>query len=191
MTLETRAAFAARVGMHKSSITRAVQEGHVVMEGAYVNVEKSLPLIEAMRGNTPHTAARVEALKAQRAAGETKASAAAAPSGPSPARDKMAEAMGKVGARTKVALMRKAEAEADMQEIKRDTERGLLLEADQVTKAWASIITAAKGRLLALPQRLAFELVGIVEPADIERRIRAGITDALEDLARGKHDDSE
>ena len=220
MTLETRAAFSRRTGLHKSNITRAAQEGRVVMVGQMVDVERSLPLLDLSTGNTAHGAAvraRHEATREEKAAhvrepepepekkayqnfSEPEAPPApeapqaptppAAPRSPKPPRvDASADAVTKIGIRTRLAQMRQAEADAELREIRLAQERSQLLDAEQVTLAWSEIITAAKGRLLALPQRLAFELIGISDPGDIERRIRAGITDALEDLARGRAPD--
>lgn len=50
MTLETKAAFARRLGVNKSTITRAAQAGRLVLEGGKVNVERSLAQWHATAG---------------------------------------------------------------------------------------------------------------------------------------------
>lgn len=58
MTLETRAAFARRLGVHKSNVTRAAQAGRIVLVGDLVDVEKSLERWHATQGGRTDVAAR-------------------------------------------------------------------------------------------------------------------------------------
>lgn len=58
MTLETKAAFARRLGVNKSTITRAAQAGRLVFEGKLVQVEQSLAKWQASMGSRPDVAAR-------------------------------------------------------------------------------------------------------------------------------------
>lgn len=64
-----------------------------------------------------------------------------------------------------------------------ERDAGTLIPADQVTKAWTDQINVAKGRFLALPQRIAPLLIGIGDLREIERRIADGIVSVLEELA--------
>jgi len=50
MTLETKAAFARRIGVNKSTITRAAQAGRLVMVGNQVDIEASLARWHATAG---------------------------------------------------------------------------------------------------------------------------------------------
>lgn len=55
---ETRAAFARRLGVHKSTITRAEQAGRIVMAGDLVDVERSVERWYATKGGREDVAAR-------------------------------------------------------------------------------------------------------------------------------------
>ncbi len=58
MILETRSDFAKRLGVNKSTITRAAQAGRLVLEGKMVNVEASLARWHATSGARSDVAAR-------------------------------------------------------------------------------------------------------------------------------------
>jgi hypothetical protein len=59
MTVESRSAFARRLGVHRSNITRAVQAGRIVLvPGGWVNVEASIERWYATRGGRTDVAAR-------------------------------------------------------------------------------------------------------------------------------------
>jgi phage terminase Nu1 subunit (DNA packaging protein) len=66
-----------------------------------------------------------------------------------------------------------------------EKERGELIPADQVEQEWLRQIGIAKGRLLALPTRIAPDLLEKHEPRDIERTLKASISEVLEELANG------
>ena len=66
-----------------------------------------------------------------------------------------------------------------------ERDRGRLLDADEVAAAWLAQIGVAKGRLLTLPARLASDLLGLSEPREAERILRAALTEVLEELANG------
>ena len=67
-----------------------------------------------------------------------------------------------------------------------EQQRGELIPADDVEQEWMRQISIAKGRLLALPMRIAPDLIGKDEPRDIERTLKAALTDVLEELADGQ-----
>lgn len=58
MTLESKAAFARRIGVNKSTITRAAQAGRLVLDGEQVDVEASLARWHATQGGRLDVAAR-------------------------------------------------------------------------------------------------------------------------------------
>lgn len=66
-----------------------------------------------------------------------------------------------------------------------EQQRGELIPAEQVAEEWLRQISAAKGRLMALPTRIAPELIAKEEPRDIERTLRDAITAVLEELSGG------
>lgn len=58
MTLETKAAFARRLGVNKSTVTRAAQAGRLVMQGEMVDVAQSLARWQGTRGGRLDVAER-------------------------------------------------------------------------------------------------------------------------------------
>lgn len=60
-----------------------------------------------------------------------------------------------------------------------------LLPADEVAAAWTERIGVAKSRFLALPARLAPELLGARDLRTIEAALRDAIISVLEELAGG------
>ena len=73
-----------------------------------------------------------------------------------------------------------------MREIEVAERRGELLEADEVAKTWEGLIATAKGRLLALPTRIAHDLLDQTEVRDVERILKGAIHEVLEELAGGQ-----
>lgn len=65
MTLESRAAFARRLGVNKSTITRAFQAGRLVMQGNLVDIEPSLARWHATKGGRDDVAERFAAQRGQ------------------------------------------------------------------------------------------------------------------------------
>ncbi len=65
MTLESKAAFARRIGVNKSTITRAAQAGRLVLDGEMVDVEQSLARWHATQGGRTDVAARHAAQRGQ------------------------------------------------------------------------------------------------------------------------------
>jgi phage terminase Nu1 subunit (DNA packaging protein) len=72
---------------------------------------------------------------------------------------------------------------AEMARMQREKIQGKLLDADEVFKTWASLVTVMKQRLLNIPTKLAPRLLGKRHAAEIETLIRAEIYEALEALA--------
>lgn len=58
MTLESKAAFARRIGVNKSTITRAAQAGRLVMREGLVDIEPSLARWHATAGGRPDVSER-------------------------------------------------------------------------------------------------------------------------------------
>ena len=86
------------------------------------------------------------------------------------------------------ALLAKAKAKretyrAQMAEVDYRQRIGELLEATEVARLWAEQIAIAKGRLLALPARLAPAVLGLGDLREIERTIREAIHEALTELS--------
>ena len=61
--------------------------------------------------------------------------------------------------------------------------RGQLLEADRVAALWATIITNAKQRFLAIPSKVAPLVLGAKTAPEIQERIEAQINEVLSELS--------
>ena len=77
---------------------------------------------------------------------------------------------------------RLAAAQAEKQEMEVLERRGELLPVDSVASLWARVVTDAKTALLALPSKLAPQVVG-KSREEARARIDSGIRDALRRLA--------
>lgn len=89
MTVESKAAFARRLGVNKSTISRAAQAGRLVMRGDQVDIEASLARWHATQGGRSdvaerHAAQRGQTIPAMPAYGLLPENAPAGVSGPVP-----------------------------------------------------------------------------------------------------------
>lgn len=78
---------------------------------------------------------------------------------------------------------RKLRAEADLAEIERDKARGLLVEVTEVEKAMVEEFTRARTKLLAVPSKLAPQMVGLKSAPQARAMIEAHIWEALRELS--------
>ena len=81
---------------------------------------------------------------------------------------------------------RKLAAEAKMAELQLDLERKKVVRIDYVEPQWASLVTAMKTKLLAIPNKLTPLLVSQDNFNTINRLLSDAITEALNELAKGK-----
>lgn len=176
MAAVTQSAFAAQMGWNRSTVTRLKQQDRIVMtDGGLVDVEASLAKISATRGTRFDVERRWE--DARSVVSATAPDPDAEPAGPilapTPEEDQHS-----IIRRTRIAQMRKEEAEATRRELELGELSGKLLRRDAIEdailKAVALIFTAADG----MPDRLAPQLVGV----DSMERVRALIKDAVESL---------
>ena len=72
---------------------------------------------------------------------------------------------------------------AQMAEVEYRQKIGELLEAETVARIWTEQVAIAKGRLLALPARLAPAVLGLGDLRAIEGVIREAIHEALTELS--------
>ena len=68
-------------------------------------------------------------------------------------------------------------------ELERQQKEGKLVDLDVVRDDWVASVNIAKGRLLALPSRLAPELVTLTDIRKTEDMMRAQLTEVLEELS--------
>jgi phage terminase Nu1 subunit (DNA packaging protein) len=81
------------------------------------------------------------------------------------------------------ARRRHAMAAAELAELKLAQRRGELVTIESVTEVLRAELTAVRGRLLAMPGRLAMSLVGKTDPAEIEAAIHEEVIGALSELS--------
>lgn len=160
-THETRAEFAARVGVNKSTVTRWAQAGRLVLtdDGA-VDIDASIHRLDATRGIRHDVAERWRAYRDGRVDFEGNPiaqpqpepqPAASAPSAP-PAADLDLD---EVGRRTRVAQMHKEEAIARAKQREDEAAAGRYLLREQVQSGLLTAANAISGLLDQIPDRLA------------------------------------
>ena len=72
--------------------------------------------------------------------------------------------------------------------------RGELIPANQIEDAWSQVIARFRAKLLAIPSRLANQILAADSPTEAEALLRAGIHEALielSDTSGTSDDDSE
>jgi hypothetical protein len=99
------------------------------------------------------------------------------------------EARAGEGERRKIAVERKAIAEADKEEALAEIKqlellklKGELVDAVEVLDTWKSAIAKTKAKFISIPAKLALELFGLDKPTDIQARLTQVIDEALAEL---------
>jgi phage terminase Nu1 subunit (DNA packaging protein) len=87
------------------------------------------------------------------------------------------------------AELRKLSAEASLAELKLARERGQLVTVEDAGKVWTKQVTTLRTRLLAIPAKLAGQVVGAKSPEEVRACLDEEINDALNELADGGTDD--
>lgn len=178
MTTETRADFARRMGWNRSSVTRAVQDGRVVLtEAGQVDVEASLAKIDALAHPAPHHRAHAQQLEEQRArkqAGE----------GGAPADAVLAENISKLNLRLKKAEANKREHEADVARMESEKMAGNLLAREDVEHALDDFGATLRSLMENLPDRLA----PVVHPLQSIEDVHAALVEVANDVLQTMHD---
>lgn len=175
MTTETRADFARRMGWNRSSVTRAVQDGRVVLDGELVNVEASLAKIDALASPSAHHRAHAQQLVESRAAKTVAALAAYAP----PAECGAArETIEELNRRLKKAEADKREHEAEMARMERETMAGNLIAREDVEFALSDFGAILRG----LMENFADRLAPVVHPLQSMEETHAALAEAAADV---------
>lgn len=81
------------------------------------------------------------------------------------------------------ARARRTAAEASLAEMRAAEAQGELIPADDVRAVLVSVVARVRAKLLALPTKLAARMLGVQSSSDAEALIRAGVHDALSELA--------
>lgn len=74
-------------------------------------------------------------------------------------------------------------AQADKTELEVETMRGNLIPVEQVEVDWLTMVMSCRSRLLAIPTKIAFQIISLKEPEEVERFLKRNIYEALTELA--------
>ena len=187
MTHETRADFARRVGWNKSSVTRAAQDGRVVVEGGLVNVEASLEKINALASPYAHHRAHAQQLaevREQKRITPSAVEAALRAMAPLPDTLPAGESIEELNRRLKKAEADKREHEADMARMERETMAGNLIAREDVEFA----LDDFGATLRSLMENLADRLAPVVHPLQTIEETHAAINEAAVDVLQTMHE---
>lgn len=185
MTHETRADFARRVGWNKSSVTRAAQDGRVVIENGLVNVEASLEKIEAMASPYAHHRAHAQQLAEARKPNPSAVAAAMNAMRPIDTPPLLTgESIEELNRRLKKAEADKREHEADMARMERETMAGNLIAREDVEFA----LDDFGATLRSLMDNLADRLAPVVHPLQTIEETHAALSEAAQDVLQTMHD---
>jgi len=171
MTTETQTQFAARMGWHKSRVTRLKKAGRLVMAGDLVDVEASLTRIQATRGTRYDVEERNAAERAAKAVQAELADAL-----------EIVQAdlnLDEIGRRTRLAQMQEREAVARIRQREEQEQAGLLVRRASIRKALADAAQIILNAAETLPDRLTPVLVGMTEPAQVRGVLRGEVETLL------------
>ena len=187
--IETKTAFALRLGVHKSQITRAAHAGRLVlMKDGMVDVEASVERWYATKAGRDDVSARHAA---NRAGGDASGAASADPAASGP---QSIPATGATGGATDgmletraAAQARKESAGADLLELERAQKLGALILREDVDAAMKFIGAAMRAALDVMPDQTAPLVAPITALdqvheilADAARSVLASVGEAIE-----------
>ena len=86
--------------------------------------------------------------------------------------------------------LRKLKADADMAEMDRDKQAGILQDEAAVVRVYAGRIVAVRAKMLGIPKKMSPQLVSMDDPAEIETMLKAEIYAALRDLGTPAQSDT-
>ena len=190
--IETKSAFARRIGVHKSQITRAAQAGRVALTAdGKVEIESSIELWNATKGNREDVAARHAA---NRAKGDTDGAPTTEtqPNGPdsipatNPKTATPTATDGMLETRA-AAQARKESAGADLLELERAQKLGALIAREDCDAAMKFIGATLRAALDVMPDQTAPLVAPITALdqvhevlAEAARSVLAAVGDAIE-----------
>lgn len=178
MTIETRATFAARLGMTRQRVHQLIQEDRVVLtEDGWIDVEASLARIQDTESPLPLHEGRRQAHAEARAQAATPPATTPAAEGPAP---------DEVQRRTKLAVMRNQEAAAALKAEEHRRQIGESLDRADTVAAFQAAYAQLRDALESLPDRLTPQTLAAAPDA---HRVHAAIADAVHDLLSEHHAD--
>lgn len=152
MSLETRADFARRLGVNRSTITRWVETGRVVLSGALIDVEASQQRLAETGGARPDVAERHAAERA--AKGATVGAGDTPPPAAPPASDAASRADG-VGNSYQAARAVKEKYAALHAKLEYEQALGNLIPKGDVDLALRSFAASVRAKLDVLPDQIS------------------------------------
>ena len=189
MTTESRADFARRLGWNRSSVTRAVQNGRVVLVGDLVDVDASLSKIEALASPYAHHRAHAQQLdESRQAKAPTLGAVAAAMKALAPLPENEAgmplESIEQLNLRLKRAEANKREHEEAITRMDREERAGNLIAREDVEFA----LDDFGATLRSLMENWADRMAPVVHPLQSIEETHAALAEAAQDVLQTVHD---
>lgn len=181
MTTEARAAFARRLNVNRSTVTRWAETGRIVLAGDGVEVEASLRRLQETGGARPDVAARhAEGRAGKVGAGDTAPPAASAPS---------AESSGdRIGNSYQAARAVKEKYSALKAKADYEQQIGNLIPRDDVDAALRTFAASVRARLDVMPDQLAPLVAPVTDLGEahaiLAGHARAMLAEVAADLAK-------
>ena len=179
-TLETRADFARRMDWHRSSVTRAVEDGRVVICNGMVDVEASIQKIEALASPYAHHRAHALQLEEDR----TAKTETPPPGEPPEVTKAKSEGLDALNLRLKTAEANKREHEADIARMDREFKAGNLLAREDVEFALDNYGATLRGLLENLADRMA----PMIQPLQTLEEVHAALNSMAQEVLQIMHD---
>lgn len=179
-TLETRADFARRMDWNRSSVTRAVEDGRVVIRDGMVDVEASLKKIEALASPYAHHRAHAIQLEEDRSA-KNEPQIPAEPPEVAKTKSENAEAL---NLRLKTAEANKREHEAEIARMDREFKAGNLLAREDVEFALDNYGATLRGLLENIADRMA----PMIQPLQTLEEVHASLNSMAQEVLQTMHD---
>ena len=167
MTTETRADFARRMNWHRSSVTRAIDAGRIVLDGELVNVEASLEKLKLSASSEPHHLAHAAQLEEQRQAHT-----------PPPEQPEARATIDELNLRIKAADADKREHEADIARMDREQRAGNLIAREVVD----FVLNDYAASLRSLMETRADRLAPVIYPLQSMEEVHAALSEADESI---------
>ena len=168
MTTETRADFARRMNWHRSSVTRAIEAGRVVLDGELINVEASLEKLKISASSEPHHLAHAAQLEEQRPAHDA----------PEPVQVEARATIDELNLRIKAADADKREHEADIARMDREQRAGNLIAREVVD----FVLNDYAASLRSLMETRADRLAPVIYPLQSMEEVHAALSEADENI---------
>lgn len=197
MTLETKSAFAARLGFDRSIFSRK-KDGiktlpdWLVLNGGLVEVEESIRRRAAMASSQPHHRAHVQQLEAARADKiESSPPPASSPTetpvsvgAPSENRAEKIKEIEELNLRLKRADANIREHDEEIKRMERELKAGNLLAREDVEFALDDLGATLRGLMENMPDRIA----PVIHPLQTLEETHAALSDAAQDILQTMHD---